>query len=325
MALWSVVTLEDKLISKLSSVSKDAVLMTPVKLYGAVTVNAKAHIGKYTYLDRDGYVGRGAIIGNYCSIARNAEISPINHPTDYLSCHPFQYNTNHFTDVEGYLTHQRVKGPTANPAVIGHDVWIGAGAMICQGATVGTGAVVAGGAVVTKDVPPYAIVGGIPSQIIRYRFDEVTIERLLASQWWELEPKDMADVDFQNISDALDKINTIKLHMGLKNRTALSSTITNAASGTNSGIVWFSTPTAYADMNALDRFTSIEVVSHKAGPSDTSPLVAPGIYPIQNTSFDAKRGWYRLTFLVDGEPYKGKLFKNKFSFILGTARAREDS
>jgi len=310
--------MEDKLISKLASVSSEATLHPPVRLYGAVTVNAKAQIGKYTYIGRDGYVGRGAVIGNYCSIARNAEISPINHPTDYLSSHPFQYNTNHFSDHPGYRTHVRVKGPSANPAVIGHDVWIGAGAMICQGVNVGTGAVIAGGAVVTKDVPPYAIVAGVPAKLIRYRFDEGTIDRLLNSKWWELEPKDMVDVDFQNIADALDRITTTKLKMGLDNRNALAGAISNAASGTSSGIVWFTTPTAYADMSALERFTSIEVLDHTQGPGDSSPLVSPGIYKINSASFDPKRGWYRLTFSIDDVPFKGKIFKNRFTFKLGT-------
>jgi len=310
--------MEGKFISKLASVSSEATLFPPVRLYGAVTVNAKAQIGKYTYIGRDGYVGRGAVIGNYCSIARNAEISPINHPTDYLSCHPFQYNTNHFADHPGYLEHARVKGPAASPAVIGHDVWIGAGAMICQGVTVGTGAVIAGGAVVTKDVPPYAIFAGVPAKVIRYRFDEGTIDRLLNSKWWELEPKDMADVDFQNVQEALDKISAIKLQMGLKNRSALAGTITNAASGTSSGIVWFTTPTAYADMHALDRFSTIEVISHAQGQDANSPVVAPGVYPISSATFDAKRGWYRLTFNEGGEPFKGKISKNHFTFKFGS-------
>lgn len=314
--------MEDSSVAKLTNVSKDAILLAPVKLYDAVTVNAKAQIGKYTYISTGSYIGQGAIIGNFCSIARNAEISSANHPTDYLSNHPFQYNSNHFANVKGYSTHQRVKGPTANPAVIGHDVWIGAGAMVCQGVTVGTGAVIAGGAVVTQDVPPYAIVGGIPAQIINYRFDEEIIERLLISHWWELEPKDMAEVDFKNTPDALDAISAIKLQMGLKNRTMLAGTTSNAASGTSSGIVWFTTPTAYADMNALDRFTSIEVISHETGVDESSPLIAPGTYPILSASFDTKRGWYRLTFLIDGKAFKGKLSKKKFSFKLGTAKPR---
>ena len=73
--------------------------------------------------------------------------------------------------------------------MIGHDVWLGSGAMILSGVTIGHGAVVAAHALVTKDVPPYAIVGGNPARIIRYRFDDRTVSALLASAWWDL-PKD---------------------------------------------------------------------------------------------------------------------------------------
>lgn len=72
--------------------------------------------------------------------------------------------------------------------VIGSDVWIGARAAILEGVTIGDGAVVAAGAVATKDVPPYAIVGGVPAKIIKYRFDEETIKKLLELKWWD---KDM--------------------------------------------------------------------------------------------------------------------------------------
>ena len=72
---------------------------------------------------------------------------------------------------------------------IGHDVWLGSGAMILSGVTIGHGAVVAARAVVTRSVPPYAIVGGNPAALIRYRFDEKSIAALMASAWWDL-PKD---------------------------------------------------------------------------------------------------------------------------------------
>ena len=69
--------------------------------------------------------------------------------------------------------------------IIGSDVWIGAHAQIKSGLTIGNGAVVAAGAVVTRDVPPYAIVGGVPAKVIRYRFDEKAIEALMSLKWWE--------------------------------------------------------------------------------------------------------------------------------------------
>ena len=74
---------------------------------------------------------------------------------------------------------------TTRPVIIGNDVWIGRNAIIMDGVEIGSGAVVASGAIVTKDVPPYAIVGGVPAKVIRYRFDEQTIERLIESRWWD--------------------------------------------------------------------------------------------------------------------------------------------
>ena len=70
---------------------------------------------------------------------------------------------------------------------MGHDVWVGHGAIILPGRTIGTGAIVAAGAVVTRDVPPYAIVGGVPAQVIKWRFPEDVAERLVALSWWDWE------------------------------------------------------------------------------------------------------------------------------------------
>jgi len=88
---------------------------------------------------------------------------------------------------------------------VGHDVWIGDNSVIMSGLTIGTGAVIGAGAVVTKDVPPYAIVAGIPGRILRYRFDERTIDRLLASRWWEYGD---AVVGARDVEDALLRISS---------------------------------------------------------------------------------------------------------------------
>lgn len=139
-------------------------------------------VGKYSY----GYEPlcfKGstlAQIGAFTSIADGVTISLGNHPTHLVSTHPAFYLS------EFGLSAKNTPDIAAKneKIIIGHDVWIGRDVTLLTGVTIGTGAVIAAGAVVTKDVPPYAIVGGVPARVIRYRFDEETIQRLLESRWW---------------------------------------------------------------------------------------------------------------------------------------------
>ncbi len=91
-----------------------------------------------------------------------------------------------------------------DPCHIGNDVWIGHGVFIKEGVTVGDGAVIAAGAVVVKDVPPYAIVGGSPAKIIKYRFDEKTISKLLELQWWNMDPEILQQCPYEEIDKAIE-------------------------------------------------------------------------------------------------------------------------
>lgn len=100
--------------------------------------------------------------------------------------------------------------PDPLPPVLGHDVWVGVDAAIMPGVTVHTGAVVAAKAVVTKDVPPYAIVGGNPARIIKFRFPEEIIERLLASCWWDYAFVDLPRGDWYDIVHFVDRLEALK-------------------------------------------------------------------------------------------------------------------
>jgi tetrahydrodipicolinate N-succinyltransferase len=98
---------------------------------------------------------------------------------------------------------------------IGNDVWTGHNVNILSGINVGDGAVIAAGSVVTKDVPPYAIVAGVPATIKRYRFSEKIIERLLSNKWWELELSDLSGLPFRDVERCLDSIENLRRIRGL--------------------------------------------------------------------------------------------------------------
>ena len=144
---------------------------------GDVEVTARhVQIGAHTYIRSGSNLSLVSSIGRFCSVGSDVFIGQEKntHPTDWLSTHPFQYTGSPLS----------YRAPTAL-AVIGHDVWIGHSATIMEGVTVGTGAIVGTGAMVTKDVPPYAVVVGVPAKVVKYRYPPEVAERLLASEWWK--------------------------------------------------------------------------------------------------------------------------------------------
>ena len=143
-------------------------------------------VGKYTYISARSSVIH-AKLGGFCSIAAGVRIGGGAHKLDAVSTSPlFNRGRNIFgknfasIDFSPYQT-----------TTIGNDVWIGNRAMILQGVTIGDGAVIGAGAVVTKDVEPYTIVAGNPARVIRKRFDDETIEKLLRLKWWSMSEEDI--------------------------------------------------------------------------------------------------------------------------------------
>lgn len=138
-------------------------------------------------IKRFSYVGRNSIIqnahvGSFCSIANDVFIGLGSHPTALFSTSPLFYRVNNTFRVK--LIDQDYEFSEYQPIEIGHDVWVGARAIIMDGVKIGNGAIIAANGVVTEDVPPYAIVGGVPAKVIRYRFSPEKIEQLQKTQWW---------------------------------------------------------------------------------------------------------------------------------------------
>ena len=141
-----------------------------------------SQIGSYSYLGRNGLVQHTSI-GNYCSISHDVIMGLGTHPLDMFSTSPLFYKANNTMKVK--LVKSDRDFQEYKPITIGSDVWIGARVIVLDGVTVGHGAVLAAGAVVTKDVPPYAIVGGVPAKVISYRYQEDTRSKLLETKWWD--------------------------------------------------------------------------------------------------------------------------------------------
>lgn len=172
-------------------------LEAPCALSTATAFVAPLQIGAFTaitndHLHQQHLAVQNVSIGRYCSIAPGVVIAPFMHPVTALSS-----SLSLVSQAHHHASFSRPYDTTfqQKPVRIGNDVWIGARAVIMPGVTVGDGAIVAANAVVTKNVPPYAIVGGVPAKIIRTRFEPALIERLLAVKWWRWAPDSLRKLD----------------------------------------------------------------------------------------------------------------------------------
>lgn len=152
-------------------------------VYENVTLH-NVKLGDFTYV-ASGSVISNTIVEKFCSIGPDCKIGLGKHPTrDFVSTHPIFFSTLKqaqisFVDRNYFEEFEKIK--------IGNDVWIGANVIVIDGINIGDGAIIAAGSVVTKDIPPYAIVGGIPAKIIRYRFENDAIFKLLEIKWWDMD------------------------------------------------------------------------------------------------------------------------------------------
>jgi phosphonate metabolism protein (transferase hexapeptide repeat family) len=159
----------------------------------------------YSYTDGDASIIY-ADIGKFVNIASHVRINPGNHPMERVTLHHCTYRRKKYgfaeTDDESIFSWRRF-----HACRIGHDVWIGHAATIMPGVTIGSGAVVGTGAVVTKDVSPYEIVAGVPSRVIRKRFSDDVIDKLLSIAWWNWERKMLEErfTDFYDLNNFLEK------------------------------------------------------------------------------------------------------------------------
>lgn len=159
--------------------------------------NPNILVGDYTYYDDPvdsenfernvlyhyPFIGDKLIIGKFCALATGVKfiMNGANHKLSGLSTYPFQIFGNGWEKVMPRLEDLPMRGDT----VVGNDVWIGYEALIMPGVTIGDGAIVAAKSVVVRDVPPYAIVGGNPAQVIKHRFSEEVVRELLELAWWD--------------------------------------------------------------------------------------------------------------------------------------------
>jgi acetyltransferase-like isoleucine patch superfamily enzyme len=189
----------------------------PVYMNRYSQVGPDAAVGKYFGMNEHCFVAR-ATVGAFVAIGARSSINPFNHPIDWLSTNEFQYHPRSFDWVAEYNDFERLaRTPDMFQHVtIGSDVWTGHHVNVMPGVNVGHGAVIGAGAVVTRDVPPYAVVAGVPAEIKRLRFSEPVIERLLRLKWWELELSDLTGLPFRDVERCLDRIEEIRERKGMR-------------------------------------------------------------------------------------------------------------
>lgn len=182
--------------SKISffSLWKDTIFDETSQVEYLVKLN-KVKIGRYSRVDAFSSV-INTTIGNFCEISPGCRVNFGRHPINYLTPHSMFYGGGGWNVRPDWAKPLPDSYNQMPPISIGNDVWIGVDCKIMSGVTIGDGAIIGTGSLVTKDVPPYAVVGGVPARIIKYRFPKDVIDLLLEIKWWNW--------DDETISENLD-------------------------------------------------------------------------------------------------------------------------
>ncbi|MEG3109238.1 MULTISPECIES: CatB-related O-acetyltransferase [unclassified Pantoea] len=203
--------IEFSVFAKSSHLVPTAIIEHPIHCAPNSQIHGECIIGSYLFLNIGSVIYPHVTMGRYCSIARGCEIGVANHPINYLSTHSFQYHSAQFPNHPFYKNEiKRVQWREHPKTEIGSDVWVGAQSVIKAGVKIGHGAVIAANSVVTKDIPPYSIVGGSPAKEIKKRFTQVQIEQLLNLKWWGLEIKEISSLPFDNIDECIKLLKEIR-------------------------------------------------------------------------------------------------------------------
>lgn len=197
-------------------ISGQAYIKFPCQLSEFCAIGPKSHVSG-TEIGYGSYIGMNCTfsrckIGRYCCISANVRVIAGNHPIkDFVSYHPAFYSVNKQSGFSYVRENcfEEAKTIDGYSCIIGNDVWIGDSAKILGGVRIGDGAMVAAGALVTKDIPPYAIVVGVPARIIRYKFEPSEVEFLKDFKWW--------DKDSQWLASNAHLMKNVKDLMNLQN------------------------------------------------------------------------------------------------------------
>ena len=184
-------------------------LLDKLKLTPYYRRRKRYDIGEHSYICHTTRMG-AVKIGKYCSIGNDVTLGADNHPYDAITTSPFIYSRKKVAIIGGDILVDEKKLLKSPPkpidkvyAIIENDVWVGEKAIIKAGVRIGNGAVVGAGAIVTHDVPPYAIVAGVPANVIKYRFSEDIIAKLQELKWWDYPEKFIIELPFDNIEGCI--------------------------------------------------------------------------------------------------------------------------